>query len=820
MSMLSLFPGKYDTKFLLNMSSASKIELIVEKVAALSERCLETPLPEDWYRNILDPELEFNSNFEEIQSIGEEEFAQPLPFLPFTALLITGTAGAGKTSSIQTLAANIDCLITATTSIAAQNLSGILNRTKSAQVKTIFKTFGFNSSHVSMNERCSSSLNESKDIETQQKQDLSVYWNVIADIADRALTFASGKSKDIPDLCESSIIIIDEAGLILRHMLHTVVFFYWFYNGLYQTQLYKKGIIPCIICVGSPTQSGALVSSFNPLTQNKDVKKGFDVLSALICDEILSVYCNISKNWVIFVNNKRCTDVEFGEFLKHIEFGLPLKQELVEYVDRFVRPATYIRNPTNEIGMTRLFLSHFEVKTYFKSLHEQVELTNRDNLFVFPVYFIIQNKAFEDYKNEISNFTLEIEPWFKSNLHRLNTYSQFADQDISKTIQIEEIVLEDGSVEETLITCHLKHIRHSSIGVTSRIKSSTVGFSGTYEKFVELLQSDLFIEKTACEYSVHAYSFLTGLMFGGMYSFFSSEFTTPEVICELKKIKLPDIDFLQTENFVPLQFFDETDEYYDLHVNDPTDEEMLATDPCSDPFFLKYRQIPLANALTFEEISLLYTVFKEIFILRFAILQKFSSDKFGKTNLVTYNRNNVSRKKCGEICSHVKSFYGMLTYAIPANNYTLEGYTYDNVIFLGTEKLIPSIIYKRGLPKIVIKDEMGFISILENNVSKFTDTVNGNHFHICTTVDYAIVSKVAMTVTKSQGLSIQRVALDFGNNPKNLKMSTIYVGMSRVVDPNSLIMNLNPLRFNYENDNIIASHIVKALKNKETMLIF
>ena len=134
--------------------------------------------------------------------------------------------------------------------------------------------------------------------------------------------------------------------------------------------------------------------------------------------------------------------------------------------------------------------------------------------------------------------------------------------------------------------------------------------------------------------------------------------------------------------------------------------------------------------------------------------------------------------------------------------------------------MLPPIIYKRGLPKIVIKDEMGFISILDNNVSKLTDTVNGNSFHICTTIDYAIVSKVAMTVTKSQGLSIQRVALDFGNDPKNLKLSSIYVGMSRVVDPNNLIMNLNPLRLNYENDNIIASHIVKALKNKDTMLIF
>nr|QFW55125.1 hypothetical protein [Human betaherpesvirus 6] len=40
----------------------------------------------------------------------------------------------------------------------------------------------------------------------------------------------------------------------------------------------------------------------------------------------------------------------------------------------------------------------------------------------------------------------------------------------------------------------------------------------------------------------------------------------------------------------------------------------------------------------------------------------------------------------------------MLTYAIPANNYTLEGYTNDNVVHLGTDKQLPQILYKKGLP--------------------------------------------------------------------------------------------------------------------------
>nr|APO37517.1 helicase-primase helicase subunit [Human betaherpesvirus 6B]ARJ98876.1 U77 [Human betaherpesvirus 6]ARJ98985.1 U77 [Human betaherpesvirus 6]ARK00455.1 U77 [Human betaherpesvirus 6]ARK07137.1 U77 [Human betaherpesvirus 6] len=824
MSISSLFGGRYDNKFLLNMSSAPKIELIVDKVASLSERRLEGRLPEDWFRHIMDPETEFNSEFADALCIGIDEFAQPLPFLPFKALLVTGTAGAGKTNSIQTLAANLDCIVTATTSIAAQNLSVVLNRSKSAQVKTIFKTFGFNSSHVSMSERQSYIANDERSIQIQQKQDLSIYWNVISDIAERALGAVACKTKELPDLCESSVIVIDEAGVILRHILHTVVFFYWFYNALYKTPLYENGIVPCIVCVGSPTQSNALVTSFNPLTQNKDVKRGIDVLSALICDDVLSKYCEVDNNWIIFVNNKRCADHAFGDFLKHIEFGLPLKPELIEYVDQFVKPASYIRNPMNEIETTRLFLSHNEVKNYFCSLHEQVEVTNRNNLFVFPVYFLIKNKTFEDYKSEIGNFSLEIEPWFKSNIHRLNTYSQFADQDLSKTVQLEEIVLEDGSVEETLITCHLKHIRNSSIGVTSKIKASTVGFSGTYEKFVELLQSDLFIEKTSCEQTIHAYSFLSGLMFGGMYSFCCSEFTTPEVLMEIKNIKMPSIEFLESEMSRMSRDVQtvETDERYDFGLVDDglSDMDLLEIDPCGDPFFTRYSKLPLTNSLSFEEISLLYTTFKDIFISRFAILQKHTKGKFGKTLLVTYNRNNVSRKQCGEIYSHLKSFYGMLTYAIPANNYTLEGYTNDNVVHLGTDKQLPQILYKKGLPRLVIKDEMGFISVLDNNVSKFVDVVNGQSFHLCTTVDYATVSKVSMTITKSQGLSIQKVAIDFGSDPKNLKLSSIYVGMSRVTDPNNLIMNVNPLRLNYENDNFIAPHIVKALKNENTMLIF
>ncbi|APZ76307.1 helicase primase subunit/complex protein [Murid herpesvirus 3] len=825
---MSFLGGRYDNKFVLNMTSAAKIEQIVDKVTELSQEKLTEPLPPYWFNNILDPEVELNPKFLDAKNIGEDELAQPLPFLPFKVLLITGTAGAGKTSSIQTISANINCITSATTSIAAQNLSAVLNRSKYAQVKTIYKVFGFTSCHVSMCER-QATVPTVINIETQQKYDFSIYWNIISDIANTALvTFNETKTKkEFPDLCESNVIVIDESGMAIRHILHTVVFFYWYYNGLYDTHLYRSGSIPCIVCVGSPTQTGALVTQFDPVTQNKEIRRGIDVLSALICDEILSDYCNINFNWVMFINNKRCIDFDFGKLLKHMEFGLPLDNDLIEYVDNFVRPASFIREPTNEIQTTRLFLSHNEVQTYFKLLHEQIAIKDQYRLFEFPVYCIVNNQEFERYKEHIGNLDLTVSKWFKLNLYRINTYSQFIDQDISSHISVDEKVLEDGVVEETIITCNVKHVRNSSIGVNAKMKCCFVGYSGTFDNFVELLQSDLFIERASCEQAIHAYSFLSGLLYAGMFSFCCSTHISIELMKELRAVNMPTIDFLQNQEGgiandieTPVENSDETDEIYNFEaINALEDIEMLEEDLYTDSFFTKYN-IPPTNTLSFEDVSLMYNVFKDIFINRYNIMQKNTNGEFGKSMLVTYNRNNVSRKKDGEIYSHMGNFSGMLSFAVPSNSYTLEGFTFNPVSSLIGEKMIPNNIYAKGLPRLVVKDSLGFISILENNIAKFVDYSSGEGFNLCSVIDYGIVSNVAMTITKSQGLTLHRVAIDFGNDPKNLKLSSIYVAMSRVVDPNNLIMNLNPLRYQYENDNIISHYIIRALKNRNTHLIF
>lgn len=854
---------RYDNIFVLNMSSASKIERIVDCVKSLARKKFpKDSLSKEWFRHIIDPCSSYvtdaGDGLESEMVIGDRERAKPPPFLPFSVLLITGTAGAGKTSSVQVLAANLDCVITGSTVISSQALSSALNRTRSAQIKTIFRTFGFNSRHVALADRVH--LRKRDDITftgvepicEQQWRDLSVYWPVIADIATRALDVGRGR-RDTADMCQSNIIVVDECGVILRHMLHVIVFFYYFYNALSDSELYRQNAVPCIVCVGSPTQSEALESRYDHHTQNRDVQKGIDVLSALISDPVLSDYCDVANNWIMFINNKRCLDLEFGDLLKHIEFGLPLKKEHVEYMDRFVRPASLIRDPAHAIDVTRLFISHAEVKKYFMALHDRVRMDNRHMLFEMPVYCVLNNSAFDEYCSDMGTDSPPPRPevWFRNNLGRISNYSQFTDHNISDTTDVEELHeagngldIDDDVVKETLLSCRVTFIRDSSVGVTSKTKACVVGYTGTFEDFSEILQKDLFIEKTPCEQAVYAYSLISGLLFSGMYLFYTSPLATPEILQEFSSIHLPDIPTLSTsepndstatqnesESMRSRQDAEDA-EFYDLSYvkeqsaakidDEISDVEMIcSSDIYTDQFFLKYSAPPPVSCISFEEIVFIYTTFRDVFLSRYRIMQRATKGAFGKTKLVTYNRRNVWRRKSCEISSQTGSFVGMLTFVSPSNSYILEGFTNDSVLTMdGDKNRLHRRILEKGLPRLLVRDVHGFILILDYNVSKFSDVVDGKSLHICTTVDYGVTSRMAMTIAKSQGLTLESVAIDFGDNPKNLKMSQIYVGISRVVDPDKLVLNMNPVRGTYENNTFITPFIRRALQNKHTTLIF
>ncbi|AFK83943.1 B105 [miniopterid betaherpesvirus 1] len=847
--------SRYDDSFVLNMSSAAKIERIVDKVRALAgERFSDAWFEKDWFRHIaVSPEWESEPD-KVLETISR------LPFFPFKVLLITGTAGAGKTSSIQTLAANLNCVITGSTVIASQNLSTILNRTRSAQIRTIYRVFGFNSKHVSMVDGSSQSLKLSlsgqsrySKIHASQLKDLASYWPVIRDIVTKCTASGDKKvSHDTSELCESNIIVIDECGLLLRHMLHVVVFFYYFYNFLYDTRLCKERLIPCIVCVGSPTQTEALETSYATRNVCKSVRRGVDVLSALISDAVLIDYCNTYDNWIMFINNKRCVNLDFSDLLKHIEFGLPLRPEHVEYVDRFVRPPGLIRDPSHALDMTRLFISHAEVQRYFKRLHDRLRVVDSDKLFELPVYCVVNNKSFNDFcdASDMPPGSRRPEVWFRNNLMRIMNYSQFVDHNISDDIRVERLTSmsadpnawsdwDDDESEETLLTTRITYIRDSSIGVNAKVRSCVIGYSGTFQEFVEILQRDTFIDRTPCEQAIHAYSLLTGLLYSGMYLYYTSEFINTEILLELSDMYLPPLASHEVQEPSVAQTIERPAKSYpteDVH-NIPcmdenssdyvwegtiSDAEMCgSSDICFDKFFNVYAKPPPASCLSFEDVVNMYTVFKDIFIGRFKIMQRHTDGKFGKTGMIVYNRRNVFKKRGCEISSETGSFVGMLSHASPVNSYMLQGFTKADIVTMAHEnkKIHPDII-KRGLCRPVVRDPVGFISVLDLNVSKFVDTVDGKSLHICTTVDYGINSRTAMTIAKSQGLSLEKVAVDFGDNPRNLRLSQIYVAISRVTDPDKLIMNLNPMRIKYEKNTYITPYICKALKNRATTLIF
>ncbi|ADV04420.1 helicase-primase helicase subunit [Human betaherpesvirus 5] len=942
---------KYDDALILNLSSAAKIERIVDKVKSLSR---ERFAPEDfsfqWFRSISRVERTTDSNpsaattaaaTTTVHSSASSSAAAAAsseaggtrvpcvdrwPFFPFRALLVTGTAGAGKTSSIQVLAANLDCVITGTTVIAAQNLSAILNRTRSAQVKTIYRVFGFVSKHVPLADSAVShetleryrvcEPHEETTIQRLQINDLLAYWPVIADIVDKCLNMwerkaasasaaaAAAACEDLSELCESNIIVIDECGLMLRYMLQVVVFFYYFYNALGDTRLYRERRVPCIICVGSPTQTEALESRYDHYTQNKSVRKGVDVLSALIQNEVLINYCDIADNWVMFIHNKRCTDLDFGDLLKYMEFGIPLKEEHVAYVDRFVRPPSSIRNPSYAAEMTRLFLSHVEVQAYFKRLHEQIRLSERHRLFDLPVYCVVNNRAYQELcelADPLGDSPQPVELWFRQNLARIINYSQFVDHNLSSEITKEAlrpaadvVATNNSSVQahggggsvigstggndetaffqdddtttapdsrETLLTLRITYIKGSSVGVNSKVRACVIGYQGTVERFVDILQKDTFIERTPCEQAAYAYSLVSGLLFSAMYYFYVSPYTTEEMLRELARVELPDVSSLcaaaaataaapawsggenpinnhvdadssQGGQSVPVSQRMEhgQEETHDIpclsnHHDDSdaiTDAELMDhTSLYADPFFLKYVKPPSLALLSFEETVHMYTTFRDIFLKRYQLMQRLTGGRFATLPLVTYNRRNVVFKANCQISSQTGSFVGMLSHVSPAQTYTLEGYTSDNVLSLPSDRhrIHPEVV-QRGLSRLVLRDALGFLFVLDVNVSRFVESAQGKSLHVCTTVDYGLTSRTAMTIAKSQGLSLEKVAVDFGDHPKNLKMSHIYVAMSRVTDPEHLMMNVNPLRLPYEKNTAITPYICRALKDKRTTLIF
>lgn len=759
------------------------------------------------------------------------------PFLPFNCYAITGTAGAGKSTSISYLHQNMNCLVTGATMVAAQNLSQNLK----TYCPTIYSAFGFKSRHINMIQRSTIHTRSCSTIETIQKIHISKYWPIISDIVQefkqkkqRGLyKKISIKMMDIfnkmhyGQLWTTNVIIIDEAGTLSTHILSTIVFFYWFYNSWLETPQYRKGLLPCIVTVGSPTQTDAFQSTFNHYNQSTKIQECDNILTSLISVPSLSNYVNIQNNWALFINNKRCTDPQFGHLLKVLEYGLPVTNDIILYLDRFVVSPACVLNPEKYVGWTRLFLSHSEVKSYLSNLHNVLtynkNLTNQI-MFYCAIECTVHLNALEEYKEIINKKSISAVEWLNKNINRLSNYSQFVDQDMS-------MASTEYGESEVKVTYNVTFVKNSCVSVNGKNKHCIYGYTGTYASFINMLDSETFLDQHGHEQPEYVYSFLCRLLYNGMYSFYAynqnSSISNKEYIMAIRNIVLPATSYSVYEMNTNLQdeWTDYIDDFTCIESCKAVEENVADVDLMEDFFYMQVQPPCVPSATTLANVIQMYMELKMYFERRLEVAIKYFGKEFLDHPFSTYTCNIMIRDNI-DYTSDVQTLHGLLDYASPNENYILMGYTYLNVFFGHKQADYDSkgdrdTGHVNKMPRLVIKDALGFISCLDYNVNKMYENFSDrDSLHLCTVKDFGVSSKLAMTIAKAQGLSLNRVAISFGSH-QHLKPSHIYVAISRAKDSNYVVMDKNPLTTTGEQFSTQASkHIVNAMKNPRTLLVY
>ncbi|ARS01642.1 helicase-primase helicase subunit [Macacine alphaherpesvirus 1] len=865
--------GFRDEAFL-NFTSMHGIQPIIDRVRELAEHRLEAArVPRlQWFRDV---------------AAMETPAALPLREFPFAVYLITGNAGSGKSTCVQTLNEVLDCVVTGATRIAAQNmyvkLSGAF---LSRPINTIFHEFGFRGNHVQaqLGQHPYTLASSPASVEDLQRRDLTYYWEVIADITRRAVATGGGAEDGrnefralatlestmglgegtltrlaafthgaLPAFTRSNIVVIDEAGLLGRHLLTAVVYCWWMTNALYHTPQYAAGLRPVLVCVGSPTQTASLESTFEHQKQRCSIRQSENVLTYLICNRTLREYVRLPRSWAIFINNKRCVEHEFGNLMKALEYGLPLTEEHMQFVDRFVVPESFITNPANLPGWTRLFSSHKEVSAYMARLHAHLKVAREGEFVVFtlPVLTFVSAKAFDEYRELTHQPTLTVEKWIAANAGRITNYSQSQDQDAGRAR------LEVHSKQQLVVARNdVTYVLNSQIAVTTRLRKLVFGFSGSFGSFEAVLRDDSFV-KTQGEMLVEfAYQFLSRLIFGGLIHFYNfllrpgldagrrarayermgaltgellslagaagAASSAPAAPAGAADADAGDraagappgaeraFDFKTLGAGAADGEFPEDD--LDVVFAGLNEQEL-------DLFYCHYAlEQPETTAAVHAQFGLL----KRAFLGRYHILRELFGEAFEGAPFSTYV-DNVTFRGCEVMTGSMRG--GLMSVALQTDSYTLTGFTYARVYAFAEEVRrrhaaagLAELLEDSPLPYVVLRDQHGFMSVVNTNISEFVESVESRELAMATNADYGISSMLAMTITRSQGLSLDKVAICFA--PGNLRLNSAYVAMSRTTSSEFLRMNLNPLRERHERDDVISEHILSALRDPDVLIVY
>ncbi|ABU49255.1 UL5 [anatid alphaherpesvirus 1] len=844
----------YPETVYLNFTSMHGIRPIVDRIRSMaSSRVPATKIPPlSWFQKALTLQTPLDLELRE---------------LPFYSYLISGNAGSGKSTCIQTLNEIIDCVITGTTRVASQNVYAKLSAAYSSRhINTIFQEFGFRGNHVQaqLGKYQYSCPSTPPTIQELQKRDIVYYWDVLIDITrniadgvDRkqggstfdlirsiedALCYPRGSLGDLaycingslPSFTRSNVIIIDEAGLLGRHLLTAVIYCWWLINASYGTQQYMDGKAPVLVCVGSPTQTAFLESTFEHANLKCKVRSSENILTFLICNRTMRTYTNLPNNWSIFINNKRCREQAFGDLLKVLEYGLPITEEHARLVDNFVVPEAYINNPANLPGWTRLYSSHREVSAYMTRLHAHLKVSGEDKFVVFtlPSYTFVNIENFETYRKTANQPNLSVERWITANAGRLSNWSQSRDQDTSQLRC--EVYRDKGLI---LVSSDITFVMNSQVAVTTRLKRWIFGFNGTFESFWNVLKDDMFT-KTQGETSIeYAHRFLSSLMYSGLINFYNflqqrglktdSVTTAYRRMAELTTTTIGSTctETSQTGAGNTNAFDHEMYRFDDSAAQQKqstADDDVVFGALCDDMIDMLYCNYDFRRPETTAEVYAQFAILKTLFMGRYAILKELFGQQFCKSNFCTYV-NNVNFRGCEMFTSSLRG--GMMSMALQTDTYTLAGYTRVTIQAFTddpTRRYVSDqtneLLHEIGMPLMVLQDHQGFMSVLNLNICDFVDPVGDKDLNMATVVDYGLSSKLAMTIARSQGLGLEKVAICFSKN--GLRLNSVYVAMSRVVTSEFLRMNINPLREECTREDDISEHILAALRDPNVHIVY
>lgn len=810
----------------------------MRKVKSLARRSL---VPEELARRR--PALDW---FRLLAKTEDPVSTLPIQELPFSAYLITGTAGSGKSTSIQSLYEALNCTVTGATRLASQAVYEKLNAQYFCRrVNTVYFEFGFRSHHVAMSAGRHVYQPASDDVAELQKRDLCYYWDVVRDITEgalaetenkkerdktvsRLLTAAAAQRRDAhrclcflssgtPNLIKSSTVVVDEAGLLSRHLLTALVYGWWLLNAVYDTVFYRQGRVPTVVLVGSPTQTNSLESNFEHPTQRHSVRASENILSYLICNPAMARYVELSDHWTIFINNKRCCEMDFANVLKVLEFGLPVTDEAVRYLDQFVESDAYIMNPANLTGWTRLFLSHEEAKGYTARLHNHLRESPGGRYLVFslPMYVFVSVSEFESYRRLTGRAELTLERWLDGNLARLNNYSQFRDLDLRRGAAN----LLSNDEETAVAVLDISHVLHSSVSVTTKLRKYMVGYEGTWRGFERALMDDAFLKARASEHFVkRCYAFLALLVYNGMARFY--EWLASRDPSDADALYRSLASLTPQPETAPIETEAEQNGLHVINVPPDPEEDEPFEDELTRAFQNQTIDLFYLNYVFRRDCDDrgLYDQFRELrdlYVARYRLLTERFGDQFADSPFVTFV-NNVT-----EAGAEIKSrdwSGGLLGEALQTEDYVLRGWTATPVPLFQEElrnrRPHGAAVAEAGVPSAVLRDEAGFVSVMSLNVCDLVDTVEDRELRLSTSVDHGLSSKLAMTVACSQGLSLGRVAIRFPLGGRHLKMSHVYVAVSRVISSRYLRMNLNPLRQpDVERNQTICEYILRALRD-------